>query len=198
MAIIPIPTGLSFLRPVWTPSEAVQVNRAVFNNARRVLDMDNGFFQASVSIMPATTETVKRKWRAFAALLRGPANTFRLPTSDCDETTADLTVRTAAAAGVVSLAVTGTADQALKAGQYLTLIADTNVEQLVIMTADATLDGSAHGTVTFEPATRYAMGVSDVILAKRPTGLVALAQGTGQPDERDGLFIWSFEVEEDF
>lgn len=84
MAIIDLPDGAEFDRIDWRPIVNVQVNRSQWGNRRSMLDFDNGYMAASVEV-EVSTENEDRAWRAFWAKLRGPANTFRLPASECPQ-----------------------------------------------------------------------------------------------------------------
>lgn len=196
MAIIPLPAGAEFDRIDWRPLEAVQVNRSQWNHRRRVLDLDNGYLAASVEI-EVTTENEDRAWRAFHALLRGPANTFRLPATPCQQTVITGTAIQAAAAataGATSLSTKNWANASvlLKAGQYVTVN-----DQLLLLTADVPASGT-NRTITFEPPLRADVALDTTILTEHPTGLVALPPDAPPPRTVNGVMNWAFDVEEAF
>lgn len=191
MALITVPSTIT-LRAAWTPRPMVQVNRSAWNRARRVLDLDNGYFTASVSILPLSREVSKRDARAFYAKLRGSANTFQLPTANCDQHAgSNPTVASGGAAGATTL--TMSASISLVAGQYATVPLDGGSTQLVLLTED--VSGT---TMTFEPPLRLAAAAAGTIETIRPYGTVALVDQSAAPSEEEGVMTWSFEAEEAF
>lgn len=191
MALIALPTGAEFERLDWRPNPTVQVNRSPWNNRRRVLDLDNGYFSATVEIF-ANTETMVRLWRSFYAKLRGPANTFPLPVGDCDQHSGAVpNVSSGGAAGAASVVLS--AAPALVEGHYATIPLTGGSKQIVLLTADISTN-----TITFDPPLRLAAASGAAVETKRPYGIVALSPDTPPPQDADGIWTWAFQVDEAF
>lgn len=195
MAIISLPAGYQFDRVDWHPVPTVQVNRAAYSKGRRTFDLDNGYFVAAVEIQVAT-ENEDRGWRVFNSLLRGPANTFRLPATDCQQTVITGTaiqVAADAAAGAVSMSTKNWANASvlLKAGQYITVN-----DQLLMLTADVPGSGT-NRTIAFDPPLRAAAATNTTVTADYPTALVFIPGGE-VPKTADGVMTWAFQAEEAF
>lgn len=193
MAIIALPANAEFDRLDWQLRATVQVNRSAWNQRRRVLDLDNGWFGCSVEI-EVSNENEDRAWRVFHALLRGPANTFRLPATQCQQTVITGTAIQAAAGATAGAVTTSTknwvnASVLLKAGQYVTVN-----DQLLMLTADVPASGT-NRTISFDPPLRAAVTTNTTVEAANPTGLVYIPGGE-QPQTRDGVMTWAFEAEE--
>lgn len=192
MAIITLPAGLEYDRLDWRPVPTVQVNKSQWNNSRRVLDLDNGYMVASV-VIEVATEAEARALRSFHAKLRGPANTFRLPATECTQATGTITLASSASAGAstVSAAGWGGASALLVAGQYITI-----ADQLLILTADVPASGT-NRTLTFDPPLRAAASGGAAVTIGTPTGLVYIPGGEA-PETVNGVTTWAFEAEEAF
>lgn len=195
MAIIALPAGATFDRIDWVPSQAVQVNRSAYNKGRRVLDLDDGSMAASV-LISVSTANEDRAWRSFHAKLRGSANTFRLPASECQQTVitgTQVQIASDAAAGASSISTKNWANASslLKEGQFITIN-----DQLVMLTADVPGSGT-NRTLTFEPPLRAAAATNTTVYTENPTGLVFIPGGE-DPQTADGVMVWAFEAEEAF
>jgi hypothetical protein len=195
VAIIDLPSGAQFDRIDWRPVTNVQANESQWNNSIRTLDLDNGYFAASVEIQ-VQTENEDRAWRVFWAKLRGAANNFRLPATQCQQTTitgTGIQVASGAAAGVTSLSTKNWANAStlLKAGQWIELNG-----QLLMLTADVPGTGT-NRTIHFDPPTRVSATTGDAIEVENPCGTVFIPQSDG-PQTRDGVMTWAFEAREAF
>lgn len=191
MAIIDLPDGLEFDRLDWRPVPTVQVNKSQWNNSRRVLDLDNGYMAATVAIEVAT-ENEARALRSFHARLRGGANSFRLPATECAQVSGGtVTLAAGASAGATSISTAGwgTASALLKDGQYITI-----ADQLLMLTADVPSSGT-NRTLTFDPPLRAAASSAAAVEIANPTGLVYIPGGE-RPETVNGITSWSFEAEE--
>lgn len=192
MAIITLPSGLEYDRLDWHPVASAQVNR-MWGNARRVLDLDNGYMAVTV-VIEVATETEARALRSLHAKLRGQANTFRLPATECAQVTAGtITLASDAAAGAVSISTTGwaSASNLLVEGQWI-MIAD----QLLLLTAGVPSTGT-NRTLTFDPPLRAAAVTGAAVEIANPTGLVFIPGGEA-PETVNGITTWAFEAEEAF
>lgn len=199
MTLITVPTAIAWRKRNWLPNPVVEVNRSRWNHARKVLDFDAGFYSLDAAIFPATTESLRREVRAFHAALRGPANTFRMLVSSCNEVAADLVTTSGAVGGAMSLPVSGTAGMVLARGQYATIVYGSNVEQLVMLTATTTLSGGGTGTISFDQALRGAtLTIGATVKVRNPSAILALDDNAGAPDESDGIMTWSFSASEAF
>lgn len=193
MAIITLPSGLEYDRLDWRPVASAQVNRSQWNNARRAMDLDNGYMAASVEI-EVPTENEARALKAFHAKLRGGLNTFRLPATQCAQVTSGtITLAAGASAGAVSISTAGWggASALLKAGQYITI-----ADQLLMLTADVPASGT-NRTLAIDPPLRAAASSGAAVEIANPTGLVWIPGGEA-PQTRDGITSWVFEAEEAF
>lgn len=197
MAIIDLPSGAQFDRIDWRLVTNVQANESQWNNSIRTLDLDNGYFAASVEIQ-VETENEDRAWRVFWAKLRGAANTFRLPVSadGCVQTVitgTGIQVAADAEAGVTALSTKNWANASvlLTAGQYLTVN-----DQLLFLTEDVPSTGT-NRTIHFEPPLRAAAATNTAVEAASPTGLVMIPQSDG-PQTKDGIMVWAFDCREAF
>ena len=191
MANITLPSGLTFDRVDFRPRPTVQVNRSQWNNARRVLDFDNGYFAAAVEIF-ANTENQIRLLRSFHAKLRGPANTFHLPVSECDQHSGgNPTVSSGGGAGATTVTLSGS--PGLTEGQYATIPLTGGGAQLVLLTAN--ISGS---TLAFDPPLRAAAAAGGTVETVNPYGVMALPQGAPEPEDVNGVMTWAFEAEEAF
>jgi len=169
MAVINIPTGFSVARQTWEQAR-LDMNFASIFGAQAV-EVGSPLWSTTI------TSSLKRpeQWQAVMMQLRGRTNQLQLwnfgrPVPK--GTMRGTMTASAASMGATSMTITaaGQGGRTLLTGDYLGVGAGVT-QQVVMVTADATSNGSGVITVTFEPALRNALSGGAVVTWDRPKAL---------------------------
>lgn len=175
MAVIAFP-ALPIRSIEWELDRPAQINSSQWTGTDQV-DPKTwlGRWSCTAELVPIAGEAGIRAWRSFVAGMKGSVNTTRLIAVEAaqhDFAYGQPSAATAAA-GATSLGYTGwvAGTTALLDGHMITVN-----EQLLILRADATTDGSGAGTFTFEPPLRKAVVAGTQINTRFPYALVAFTE----------------------
>lgn len=191
MAVIQVPTGLSVARQTWAQK-------------RNDLSFSSSFGAQAVETSPpqwesAITASLKRpeQWQVLMLQLRGQTNQLAMwnfgrpiPKGTMRGT---MTLGTTAA-GAASLVITasGQASKTLLAGDLLG-VGSGATQQVVMVTADATSNGSGVITVPIEPPLRNAFATGAGVTWDRPKALFRRKQGAAaweyEPGKVSGMSL---------
>ncbi len=192
MAIIPLPDN-DFRSIDWRLEIPQQINRSTFTGRRKVVGLPGAArWRFSANHVPFVSEADLRPWRAFFAQLDGVANSFRMIAAERAQRTGSNPVAAAgASAGAVQITLSGlpASATALPAGAMMTLPLTGGDEQLVILTAALTANGSGQAVASFRPELRGAVAASAIVETILPWALVTLDEPvtgwTSDPDARN-------------
>lgn len=197
MAVIALPASVRVANIAWTLDRPAQVNRSQWTGKDQVVTNPwHGRWAADVELAPIVGEANVLAWRAFLTGLKGRVNTFRLPAVERDQYPADtIVVSILAAAGASTVNSGGwpasTANLML-AGQMITLN-----DQLNVLTANVSSNGSGFADMTLAVPLRTAAAVNTPIIVRKPTALVAMANSvSGWSVDRGQVYGIKFNVEE--
>lgn len=196
MTTITLPSSPKPQTMSWKLTQPAQNNISQWTGARQVLPSGRGWWECQITYPPIVGTTNFNTWRAFIALLRGPANDVRIPT---DVTAQSAIANTMSVNGANqtgrSINVDGLPNSTtvLTAGQFVTI-----GNQLLQLTADVTTNGSGQATLSFEPAIRAAPADNATVEFKNPYALMYLADEASYSVEPGYVYSLSLSLRESF
>lgn len=196
MTTITLPTSPKPQTMMWKLTQPAQNNISQWTGARQVLPSGRGWWECQITYPPIVGTTNFNTWRAFMALLRGPANDVQIPVDVTAQSAISNTMSVSGAGQTGrSINVDGLPNSTtvLVAGQFVTIN-----NQLLQLTADVVSNGTGQATISFEPAIRAAPADNAVVEFKNPYALMYLADDVSYSVEPGYVYSISLSMRESF
>lgn len=196
MTTITLPASPKPQTMMWKLVQPAQNNISTWTGARQVLASGRGWWECQINYPPIVGTANFNAWRAFMALMRGPANDVQIPV---DVTAQSSIANTMSVNGANqtgrNINVDGLPNSTaiLKAGQFVTI-----GNQLLQLTADVTSNGSGQATLSFEPAIRVAPADNATVEFKNPYALMYMLEDASYSVEPGYVYSLSLNMRESF
>lgn len=188
MSVITLPTSLGINHMAWGQQRRDMAFSSVFGS--QAAEVSPPLWTVNLTAAPEKEATVGA-WKSLLMVLRGRVNQLELwdkqrpaPVGTMRGT---MTLNIAAAQGDVSLSIIAATEAAktLKQGDLLGLGSGIT-QQVVMVMADATADGSGIISVTTEPPLRNAFVIASAVIWDRPKALFRVTSPKTQWDYAPG------------
>lgn len=175
MSLIDFPSIPKIQSMTWRLVQPTQVNISGWTGGRQALASNRGWWEATANIPPIVGERNFLEWRRFLAQSRGMANTFKVPfVTENQSVYSGLTPRVNGAGQTGrTIATDGwrANSTVLRAGQAVNI-----GDQLVVLTADVTANGSGEASIEIEVPVRAATTDNTLITYQRPYCVMYLTE----------------------
>jgi hypothetical protein len=189
MSVITFPSSLKVESSTWSQTRLDLAFDSVFGS--QGVEVSPPLWDVVIS-SPEMLEQESGEWQALLMKLRGQTNQLELwnhgRSAPRGTMRGTMTLNTAAAQGDVTLSIIAATETAktLKAGDLLG-IGSATTKQVVMVTADATSDGSGVISVTIEPSLRNSHLIASAVTWNKPTILFRRKQSQATWDYKNVL-----------
>jgi len=196
MSVITFPSALKIDASVWSQTRMDVAFNSAFGS--QAAELSPPLWSVRLSA-PTMFETESGEWQALEMKLRGQTNQLELwnhaRTAPRGTMRGTMTLNTAAAQGDTTLSIIAAteATKTLKAGDLLG-IGTATTQQVVMVVADATANGSGVISVTVEPPLRNSHLIAAAVTWDKPKALFRRRQ-SGSSWEYRNIMAGGFELE---
>ena len=173
MAIIALPAAARIRKIEWTLDRPAQVNRSDWTKRRQVVTQPGpSIWSATADLVVKIGEANMLDVEAFLVDLEGQVNSFRLRAVETPQLAGahGVTVDGGGQSGRALKLKGGVAGETLRRGHKLTVN-----DQMVMLMAPLTFDGTGRATASFKPSLRLSPLDNSFVEVVFPTVLVSLA-----------------------